>query len=186
MSWLSLEDLFHKYASFDISMGTDKSTIHSYSKLYQTILSPVKDKIKTVLEIGVFSGASCQVWSEYFSDAEIYGIDIDFRKVIYGIQNPKIKYRQLDGTKVESLSFLPEHFDFVLDDGSHLPEDQIQSAKLFVPKTDIYICEDINQLYMDYLKKELDYISKIHSKNLYWFDLRDQKSRFDDIVAVIK
>jgi len=182
----SLETLFQKYASYDIAIGTDKSTIHSYSKLYESILSPVKDSIKNVLEIGVFSGASCQVWSEYLTGAQIYGLDIDFRNLIYGIQNPKIKYLQLDGTKSECLKFLPEHFDFVLDDGSHRPYDQIQSAKLFVPKTDIYICEDINSLYMDELKREFNHIAEINSKTLFWHDLRDVKSRFDDIVAVIK
>ena len=68
--------LLDKYGSINTSYGTDKNTSHSYGPVYEKIFSPIKDSTKSILEIGFDSGISLQVYSEYFQNATIYGIDI--------------------------------------------------------------------------------------------------------------
>jgi hypothetical protein len=55
---------------------TDKNTTHSYLPLYQKLLVGKKETAKNVLEIGVCGGGSIKMWSEFFTNAIIHGLDI--------------------------------------------------------------------------------------------------------------
>lgn len=76
-----------------IKYNTDKSSLdHQYTKHYQIYFDKYVKNPKKILELGIYttkidtngptvneSGASLKTWSEYFSDAIIYGLDlIDF------------------------------------------------------------------------------------------------------------
>lgn len=65
---MSLTSLDNKY--------TDKNTIHSYLPLYETLLQPIKETARAVLEVGVYKGGSIKLWHDYFKNASIYGCDI--------------------------------------------------------------------------------------------------------------
>jgi hypothetical protein len=187
---MNLVEIFKKYESYSNYKGTDKGTGHCYDDLYQQLLEPIRLKAKNVVEIGVFSGASCEVWLEYFSNATIYGIDISFQNLIYNNQSERMKYIKGNATTKEILKNLPSCIDFVLDDGSHLPDHQINSAKIFAPlisKDGIFICEDIHQNNINLIQKEFQIIADTHNMELTIFDLRDKKNKLDDdIVAVLK
>lgn len=61
-----------------LKYATDKSSeFHNYMELYQDILQD--HVVKNFLEIGVFRGGSVSMWAELFPDADIVGIDKDFR-----------------------------------------------------------------------------------------------------------
>ena len=56
---------------------TDKNTIHSYLELYQNLLFKKKETAKNVLEIGINKGGSIKLWNDFFTNATIYGLDIN-------------------------------------------------------------------------------------------------------------
>ena len=52
---------------------TDKNTVHSYLPLYQKLLLGKKETAKNVLEVGIYGGGSIKLWSDYFTNANVYG-----------------------------------------------------------------------------------------------------------------
>ena len=57
---------------------TDKGTRHSYIPIYEELFpSENRKDIKNVLEIGIAWGGSIKLWSDYFPNAKICGIDIE-------------------------------------------------------------------------------------------------------------
>ena len=65
---------------------TDKNTVHSYLPLYQRLLSSKKETAKHVLEVGIWYGGSIKLWSDFFTNATVYGVDVA-NYVWEGIQN---------------------------------------------------------------------------------------------------
>ena len=55
---------------------TDKNTVHSYLPLYQKLLISKKETAKNVLEVGIYAGGSIKLWSDFFTNATVYGLDI--------------------------------------------------------------------------------------------------------------
>ena len=67
---------------------TDKNVLHSYLPLYEKLLKNKKETAQTVLEVGIYNGGSIKLWSEYFTNATVYGLDImDINSVWEGIKN---------------------------------------------------------------------------------------------------
>lgn len=172
-----------------VNEGTDKNTTHSYGDLYENLFSPYKEIYKNILEIGVYTGASCLAFSEYFTKSKIYGMDITLDYIKFGKDNERIEYICSDGTKEISLKYFDNiNLDLILDDGSHAVLDQIKTAELFVPKISkngMFICEDINYVHLNKIKEEFTKIANKNKMKLDIYDLRHIKNRFDDIVAVI-
>jgi hypothetical protein len=66
---------------------TDKDFTHDYyNKVYEKYFSPIKEDIKLVCEIGIggfwkevnwLNGNSLKVWRDYFTNAQILGLDIN-------------------------------------------------------------------------------------------------------------
>ena len=48
------------------NLRTDKNTTHSYLPLYQKLLAIKKETAKNVLEVGIDSGGSIKLWSDFF------------------------------------------------------------------------------------------------------------------------
>ena len=65
---MSLEDIVD-------NLTTDKNTRHSYLSLYQELLIHKKETAKNVLEIGIDLGGSIKLWSDFFTNADVYGLD---------------------------------------------------------------------------------------------------------------
>ena len=60
---------------------TDKNTTHSYLPLYQKLLESKKETALNVLEIGIGdfgwkNGGSMKLWNEFFTNANIYELDV--------------------------------------------------------------------------------------------------------------
>lgn len=187
----NLVEIFKKYESNVCNYkGTDKGTSHCYVDLYQELLDPIRFSAKNVVEIGVLSGASCEVWFEYFTNAKVYGLDISLKNLIYYNNSERVKYILGNAASPEILKYLPSSIDFVLDDGSHIPNDQINSAKIFAPlisKNGFYICEDIHYENKNLILKEFQIIADNNNMEFNLYDMREKKNRLnDDIVAVLK
>lgn len=63
-----------------------------------------KNTATTILEIGFDSGTSLQVYSEYFTNAIIYGIDIQDNYIPHIKTNPRIQTYVGDANSSESIS----------------------------------------------------------------------------------
>lgn len=132
--------------------GTDKaSSDHDYLNFYEIFLSPLRDERMTVLEIGVFNGASLKTWEEYFPHATIIGADI--LPLTKRFERNRTTIEILDQSNVEELTRLAvQHgpFDIIIEDGSHMWEHQITSLRILFPflKNDgLYIVEDLQTNY---------------------------------------
>ena len=172
---------------------TDKNTTHSYLPLYQQLLISKKETAKNVLEIGICLGGSIKLWSDFFTNATVYGLDImNIENVWNGIKNNKkiILYTSADAY---NNNFFITHFlnknikcDFMLDDGPHTLESMKQFIKLYsqiMTDDGILIIEDVQDInWIDILTNE----TPEHLKQfIKVYDLRPNKGRYDDIVFTI-
>jgi hypothetical protein len=182
----TFQDVVAKYATRNNSTGTDKTTSHAYGPLYDKIFEPYRNTAKNVCELGIYSGASIVTFSEYFTNAIIDGIDITLDNVIFGKENPRIRYFLMDATNPD-FEVLGNKYDVILDDASHLPEHQVQSLKVFLPYLNdggMFVIEDIAGQHEAFLKEQFGQIAKDNELTFEWYDLRSVNKQFDDIVAV--
>ena len=134
---------------------------HNYYLEYARQFQHKRNTALKVLEIGVNTGHSLLLWQKYFTNATIYGIDIDLTISHNGITSKeflkdekRIKLFEFDACKKENVDkFLKENggdFDIIIEDGSHLGHHQILSTLLYMPllKEDgIMVIEDIGLFY---------------------------------------
>jgi len=192
---MSLEELNNR-SEFDPKTGsrgyTDKNTNHSYLSLYQELLSPIKDRVKNVLEVGVLEGGSILLWHDFFTNATVYGLDILDNFKLPELRTSdrvvlKLNHNAYDAKYVKE-TFIDKDikFDFMLDDGPHTLQSMVDFIRIYLPllKDDgIFVIEDVpNVNWFSRLKQETpepfkQYI-KIH-------DRRKIKNRGDDMVFVI-
>jgi hypothetical protein len=174
---------------------TDKNTIHSYLPLYQELLINKKDTAKNVLEVGIYMGGSIQLWSDFFTNATVYGLDIiDINHVLIWdkIKNNEkiILHTSTDAYNVDFFTneFLNKNikFDFMLDDGPHSLESMIKFIELYsqiMTDDGILIIEDIQS--HDWINMLKEHVPDDLKQFIKVYDLRENKNRYDDIVFTI-
>ena len=59
-----------------VEAKTDKALYHNFCDFYEKFFNNIRHKPISLLEIGVFNGASLIAWENYFELAQIYAIDI--------------------------------------------------------------------------------------------------------------
>ena len=181
--------VLNKYNSVDTRFGTDKMTSHSYQSVYDDIFSNYKDSCNNLLEIGFDGGFALQAYSEYFSNACIYGIDIKDNRSETLKTNSNVKVFVGDACSKEAINHFNLEFDIIIEDASHLSEHQIQHFRDFnkyVKKGGIYIIEDIHESSLDIVLQETTKIAKENRFTYKLYDLRYIKNRFDDIIIIFK
>jgi hypothetical protein len=120
-----------------------------YFDIYDRHFQRFRGRKVNILEIGIYSGGSLEMWRCYFgSRCQIYGVDIEpackahesqFVKVFVGDQGDRAFWSRFK-QEVDSI-------DIVIDDGSHLAQQQIVSLEELVPfirPGGVYICEDVH------------------------------------------
>lgn len=112
--------------------GTDKAADHWYTPHYHRRFRELRDEPITLLEIGIggyddpaAGGESLRMWREYFSAATIVGLDISVKAPIEGCRIEQGD--QSDPRVLERLAETYGGFDVIIDDGSHRPDDVMQS-----------------------------------------------------------
>jgi hypothetical protein len=156
--------------------GTDKSSSHhNYLNFYESFMAPLRNAPLTLLEIGVYQGASLYTWREYFPNAKIIGADINVTCKQFETNNVKVELA--DQSNLEHLAQIVANygpFDLIVEDGSHLWEHQITTLRTLFPflrNGGYYVVEDLQTNYgslqaqyrgaasescMEYLKKWTD------------------------------
>jgi hypothetical protein len=133
--------------------STDKHYEHDYFNLiYNDLFLPISKDVKKFIEIGSYTGQSLELWRDYFKNAIVYGLDINFSNVRLRDEE-RIVLQNVDQSNKEQLTkFSSEHenVDVILDDGSHTMHDQqISLAILFktLKSGGIFIIEDLHTSY---------------------------------------
>ena len=129
--------------------GTDKE-VHKYcSTFYDKEFAKYQDKPIKLLEIGLFRGGSLILWENYFSQAEIIGIDvINFGSMQVAEQLNRCKVFINDAYSVNFANFLPK-FDIMIDDGPHTEESQMKFLEIYMTRLNdggVMVIEDIQDI----------------------------------------
>lgn len=135
---------------------SDKGTHHGYERFYYPLFCDMFDKPVRLLEIGVENGNSMKIWDRLFKNANhLYGI---------GYKNYQQNYKEVvannmtlfmgDQSDTKFLNnFVQDsggNFDFVIDDGSHVPSHIVKSFDYLWDQVNpggYYIIEDIETSY---------------------------------------
>jgi hypothetical protein len=101
-----------------------------------------------VVEIGIFSGGSLEMWHSYFGDqAHVYGVDIAPECRSY--EGPRTRVFIGDQSDPEFWDrFVREvpKIDIIIDDGGHQASQQIPTLEALLPHLrpgGVYLCEDV-------------------------------------------
>lgn len=143
----SLEELAFLY-------GTDKShDDHKYVDVYAALFDSTRLAARNVTEIGIASGQSLQMWSDYFAHADIWGVDVlwpraEVRQVLRE-GHPRLHLLRADSRSevdVRRLGLANESMDVIVDDGDHYHGAQLATLELwwrFLRPGGVYAIEDV-------------------------------------------
>ena len=126
-----------------------------YFDIYQRHFSKFVGKDVHVLEIGVYSGGSLEMWRDYFGPrSHIYGVDIENACKSYENEYTKIFIGdQADCKFWESFKKSVPMLDILIDDGGHQTEQQMVTLEEMLPHLrpgGVYLCEDIHGINNDF------------------------------------
>jgi len=178
-----------------MSPQTDKGTTHDYiAAYYDNEFNPIRDKDIRLLEIGTGEGWSIDLWSKWFTKAEIIGLDdkngtwqwAKLNHPDWLLDDNRVKVRICDAYIDATLSlYEDESFDYIIDDGPHTVESQLVAIDKWLAKVkpggkliieDIQSQSDLNRLIDAAASTGYDY--KV-------FDMVNNKGRYDDIIIEI-
>jgi cephalosporin hydroxylase len=151
-----------------------------------------KETAKNVLEVGIYHGGSIKLWSDFFVNATVYGLDIADNIKCTEIKSKDNIILHTSVNAYDSSFFTTRFinqnikFDFMLDDGPHTLESMIQFIKLYsqiMTDDGILIIEDIPSL--DWIPILTNIVPEHLKPFIKSYDLRPNKGRYDDIVFTI-
>ncbi len=166
---------------------TNKSPLNSnghrsgFTGIYTLLFSNLKNKNINIAEIGIEKNSSTKIWREYFNNSKIYAFEFDKKKILKAKKNKlkKTYYTETDVTKRNSIKKSFEKtkckFDIIIDDSTHIFEDQIniiEETYKFLKKDGILIIEDIYRYLKDY------------DESNYYMRLNHLQKEFNDIFFI--
>jgi len=165
-------------------LGTDKHQVHDYiNALYNEEFKKYQNKEINLLEIGIYTGASLSLWSKYFTNGNIYGLDIqDIRPEEYKNLD-RVTCMFVDGYQTLDL---PD-FDIIIDDGPHSLESMIKCIELYLPKLKkdgILIIEDVQDV--SWFSTLIEATPDEYKDKIECLDIRENVGRYDDLMFIIR
>lgn len=138
--------------------GTDKSSrIHDYLNFYESRFAGFREQEFTLIEIGVFRGASVRMWADYFPNARIVGVDYEPSARTYADSRISIVIGNAgDPGFLESLTETFGRPRLVIDDASHRWDHQITGLQTLFPLVQPgghYVVEDIDTSFEGHLRQ---------------------------------
>jgi len=142
-----------------------------YFEIYHRHLAKFVGRKVDVLEIGIYSGGSVEMWRSYFGEnSHIYGIDIenackayenDHVSVFIGDQADRI-FWSIFKKSVKGV-------DILIDDGGHKPEQQQITLEEMLPHLrpgGVYLCEDIHGTFNRFSAFATGLVNELNSMNV--------------------
>lgn len=179
--------------------GSDKGTVkHRYTELYHMLFYPYRHRKITFLEMGLLIGGpehgadkdretfdcpSIRMWLEYFSNAQIHGLDVsDFS----WFKHERFTFHRCDMDERANISRAIQQImpapDIVLDDASHASHHQQNAFLEIFPRLKsggLYVIEDLRWQPKTYEKPG---ITKTAALFRTWLDYR-RFEHSDDVIA---
>jgi hypothetical protein len=120
-----------------------------YFEIYERHLAKYVGLDSHILEVGIYSGGSLQMWRKYFgSSAHIVGVDIEEACRAYEESGISIEIGdQADPSFWSRFRHRFPKIDVLIDDGGHTYEQQRITLEEMLPHIQpggVYICEDIH------------------------------------------
>lgn len=198
---MTLREIIAKYDinGHEKDGGTDKDTFYSYIELYEQLLAPFVDKAITLVEIGIQYGGSMLLWQDYLPEAVFIFVDnvnSIHPKILDHLDRDRLcilfqdAYNDIGAEEVNNIAKMGASggIDFIIDDGPHTLQSQIDFLRLYLPllsKGGIAVIEDVQDVqWFASLEAEAE---KAGSEFTFErVDLRHVKGRYDDLVFVVK
>ena len=140
-----------------------------YFDIYHRHFSKFVGRDVHVLEIGVHSGGSLEMWRDYFGpNCRLYGVDIEEAcksyaneqtEIFIGDQEDRNFWRDFKG-RVPVL-------DVLIDDGGHKTGQQIVTIEEMLPHLrpgGVYLCEDVHREYKGFSAYMQGLVSNLNAK----------------------
>jgi len=128
----------------------------SYLGYYDALFGPLRQLPVSILEIGVQNGGSLDTWSEFFKSGQRFvGCDINPKCGSLKYDDPRISVVVGDANTpsgYQAIRAISSDFDIVIDDGSHLSMDVLNSFVNYFPMVKpggLYVVEDTHTIYFD-------------------------------------
>ena len=176
-------DFLDFFNSGNYSSVTDKGTTHDYIRsFYNEEFTPIRNSPVKILEIGVDSGGSLKLFKDWFVNGTIKGIDIkpdDRRKMLPS--DVEVIIADAYSQRIADM-FQSNYFDYIIDDGPHTIESQIEFIRHWMP-----VLKPGGKLIIEDIQNPEQDIEKIKSIGIPFkvIDSRKQKGRYDDVIIVI-
>jgi hypothetical protein len=141
-------------SKYDDGGGVTKTM--DYYEAYTKYFEEIRDQGLNILELGVHEGISLRIFSEYFRNARLLGVDINpCPNDLSMLANVSLRIcDQTDRAKLLGVvdAFSPSGLDIVIDDASHYGFYSLTSFEILFPRLKIgglYIVEDWGTGYWD-------------------------------------
>jgi hypothetical protein len=126
-----------------------------YFDVYERHFAPFRGKEAHILEIGVYSGGSLEMWRNYFGPrCKVYGVDIQPSCKVYESGSVRVFIGdQSDRDFWKRVKREVPVLDIVIDDGGHAPEQQIVTLEELLPHLrpgGVYLCEDVTTVFNEF------------------------------------
>lgn len=120
-----------------------------YFDIYHRYFKKFIGREVRVLEIGIYSGGSLDMWRNYFgAGCQIFGVDVQPACKAYEGGNVKVFIGdQADRAFWKTFRDEVGQLDIIIDDGGHTPQQQIVTLEETLPLLragGIYLCEDVH------------------------------------------
>ncbi len=141
---------------------------HGYMPIYESFFETLRGKEITLVEVGVWQGASMKTWAEYFYNGRIIGLE---KQVQWDSTDENIEVFHCDVADKDSVNECMAHrkADIIIDDGSHIATEQLAAFVYlwpFLKKGGWYVVEDLFALYDPAWNKQNEWniIDEINSR----------------------
>jgi hypothetical protein len=139
-----------------------------YFDIYHRHFSKLVGGAVNVLEVGVYSGGSLEMWRDYFGPkCLVYGVDIEERCRSYENEYTKIFIGdQADRGFWKAFREQVSNLDVVVDDGGHQTEQQIVTFEELLPclrPGGIYLCEDVHGIHNGFAAYLQGFVNNLNS-----------------------
>lgn len=147
---------------------TDRGGWRGYDRVYSKYFRELSKEKMNILEIGIMHGYGILAWNRFFTNSNVYGVDINHNTTmlveLMKIENDfpwfvRNNLKFFDTTKADDwLEFYGKTFDIIIDDGGHHPKTQIETFKNawnYLKKGGLYFIEDISHRYGEDELREL-------------------------------
>lgn len=120
-----------------------------YFEIYHRHFSRFIGQKVDVLEIGIYSGGSLEMWRSYFGEkSHIYGVDIEEACKTYENDHVSVFIGdQADRAFWRTFRKNVEGIDILIDDGGHTPQQQqvtLEEMLRHIRPGGVYLCEDVH------------------------------------------